>query len=266
MNENTAPVDLSKLSIEHLMPQTPTEQWLQELDTTTDKYADNLHRLGNLTLVSKYDNSFMGNSLWEFKNEVIKNTAHIKLNISLAKLTKWNFKEIDNRTKSLIETICKIYPYPNNVTRNNSVGEELTGSEAIQIGLNTLSKKQELQKIHKNVAYQDSLNNGYILATAKGYKSNSRLRYWTFYTEDRFNYINNCDSKYLILCCRFKNDCTILNLPKDFLDAQKEYFYKTTDENNNVKYYNILVFIDDSSIRLSEPERNLEIDISKYKI
>ena len=266
LNENPAPVDLSKLSIEHLMPQTPTEQWLQELDTTADKYADNLHRLGNLTLVSKYDNSFMGNSLWEFKNEVIKNTAHIKLNISLAKLTKWNFKEIDNRTKSLIETICKIYPYPNNVTRNYNVDEELTGSEAIQIGLNTLSKKQKLQKIYKNVAYQDSLNNGYILATAKGYKSNSRMRYWTFYTEDRFNYINNCDSKHLILCCRFKNDCTILNLPKDFLDAQKEYFYKTTDENNNVKYYNILVFIDDSSIKLSEPERNLEIDISKYKI
>jgi len=31
LNDNPAPVDLSKLSIEHLMPQTPTEEWLEEL-------------------------------------------------------------------------------------------------------------------------------------------------------------------------------------------------------------------------------------------
>lgn len=44
LNDNPAPVDLSTLSIEHLMPQTPTEEWLAELDTDEETYAANLHR------------------------------------------------------------------------------------------------------------------------------------------------------------------------------------------------------------------------------
>ena len=49
LSDNPAPVDLSKLSIEHLMPQTPTEEWLEELDVDEEIYIANLHRLGNLT-------------------------------------------------------------------------------------------------------------------------------------------------------------------------------------------------------------------------
>ena len=55
--DNPAPVDLSNLSIEHLMPQTPIEEWLEELDTDMETYLENLHRLGNLTLAAKKDNS-----------------------------------------------------------------------------------------------------------------------------------------------------------------------------------------------------------------
>ena len=39
LNDNPAPVDLSKLSIEHLMPQTATEEWLEELDTDEEIYS-----------------------------------------------------------------------------------------------------------------------------------------------------------------------------------------------------------------------------------
>lgn len=53
LHNNPAPVDLSNLSIEHLMPQTPTEEWLEELDTDMETYLENLHRIGNLTLAAK---------------------------------------------------------------------------------------------------------------------------------------------------------------------------------------------------------------------
>ena len=63
LSDNPAPVDLSTLSIEHLMPQTPTEEWLEELDVDEETYIANLHRLGNLTLAAKLDNSKMSNQL-----------------------------------------------------------------------------------------------------------------------------------------------------------------------------------------------------------
>jgi len=55
-DNNPAPVNLSSLSIEHLMPQTPTKQWIEELNITEDEYQRNLNKLGNLTLAAKSDN------------------------------------------------------------------------------------------------------------------------------------------------------------------------------------------------------------------
>ena len=45
LSENPAPVDLSALSIEHLMPQTPTEEWLEELDVDEETYSVALEAL-----------------------------------------------------------------------------------------------------------------------------------------------------------------------------------------------------------------------------
>ena len=68
---NPAPVDFTKLSIEHLMPQTATQEWLAALDTDKDTYDLNIHRLGNLTIAARSDNSKMSNKVWEYKNKVL---------------------------------------------------------------------------------------------------------------------------------------------------------------------------------------------------
>lgn len=109
--ENPAPVDLSTLSIEHLMPQTPTTEWYSELGVSDEVYQRNLHRLGNLTLASKPDNSKMQNKVWTYKNEILASTSHLKMNESLLKKDHWTIDDIDARTKDLIEQIKRLYPY-----------------------------------------------------------------------------------------------------------------------------------------------------------
>lgn len=109
---NPAPVDLSALSVEHLMPQTPTSEWLSALNVDEEVYQQNVHRLGNLTLATKSDNSKMSNNIWDYKNEILKNTSHIKMNEELLKIKQWNISEIDKRTKALCQKICDLYPYP----------------------------------------------------------------------------------------------------------------------------------------------------------
>jgi len=108
---NPAKVDFSNLSIEHLMPQTPTKEWLDYLGITKEVYDANLHRLGNLTLATHQDNSKMSNKPFDFKKEVLKDTSHLKMNIEILAKSRWDVSEIDERTKEIIKKICSLYPY-----------------------------------------------------------------------------------------------------------------------------------------------------------
>lgn len=109
--KNPAPIDLSALNIEHLMPQTASPAWITALKTTPEKYEQNLHRLGNLTLATKIDNSKMSNNIWDYKNTILSNTNHLNLNTPLLNIKKWTLEEIEKRTVNLIEKIKLLYPY-----------------------------------------------------------------------------------------------------------------------------------------------------------
>ncbi len=108
---NPAPVDFSHLSIEHLMPQTATPEWLSTLSCSKEEYEENVHRLGNLTLAARADNSKMGNKVWGYKNKVLESTAHLKMNQDLYKKDNWSLKDIEDRTEFLIGEIARLYPY-----------------------------------------------------------------------------------------------------------------------------------------------------------
>lgn len=108
---NPAPVDLSKLSVEHLMPQTATKEWLDALGVDSETYEKNLHRLGNLTLATRVDNSKMKNKPWEYKKAILSDTAHLTINKKILEKDNWTINDIDERNKELIEQIIKLYPY-----------------------------------------------------------------------------------------------------------------------------------------------------------
>ncbi len=108
---NPAPVDLTKLSVEHLMPQTPTKEWLQALNVDELTYEKYLHRIGNLTLATKVDNSKMKNKPWEYKKEILEDTSHLIMNKQILEVGKWSIEEIEKRTDYLIDKIAELYPY-----------------------------------------------------------------------------------------------------------------------------------------------------------
>lgn len=108
---NPAPVDLSKLSVEHLMPQTATKEWLEALNIDEVAYEKHLHRLGNLTLTTKVDNSKMKNKPWEYKKAILKDTAHLVMNQEILNVENWSIAEIEKRNAKLIEQIISLYPY-----------------------------------------------------------------------------------------------------------------------------------------------------------
>lgn len=267
-DNNPAPVDLSALSIEHLMPQTPTNEWLEELDVDEDTYFANLHRLGNLTLASKPDNSKMGNSIWEYKNEVLKNTLHLKLNSELLDIKQWNIDCIEKRTTDLIDDICRIYPYPRvKIVDDNSATEIVTEKEALDIVSDLLFNESEFDEIEKNRVFASKdRSEGYVLCSSKMYKQGSKDKYWFGYRINRFDKIKDTVNKHMIFVCR--NEKTlIINFPKEFIDSILNRLNTSIDEEGNITHYHIVLFKENDEVTMLLSKPNLqEFDISKYVV
>ncbi len=113
-NFNTEePVNTQKCTIEHIMPQTLTEEWKRDLggnfQAIHDKY---LHTIGNLTLTG-YNTEYRNNSFRE-KRDMEKGfkQSSLKLNQSLKDLESFGEKEIEKRANDLADFALKIWTYP----------------------------------------------------------------------------------------------------------------------------------------------------------
>lgn len=266
LDNNPAPVDVSELSIEHLMPQKPTNDWLTELNTDIDTYNENLHRLGNLTLATKSDNSKMKNLRWDFKNKVLENTNHLNLNVELIKIDKWDINCIDKRTKELILKICDVYPYPDvDLLDTDDGGTEI--NIAMDIALKKLDKTN-LKCLRKDKIYTTKDNKeGYYLSHSKKYKQSDKNVYWFKYKQNYFNEIDQCNQKYYIFVCR-GDIVTTVKIPSEFLMNNSVNFNATNNIDGNVDYYHIKMCVySDGMVSLQLPKPIMrEIDITKFVI
>lgn len=108
---NSAPVDLSSLNIEHIMPQTITPYWKDIIGNDIDKYEYFVNLIGNITLVSISDNSTFQNSEFNYKKSVMNGTKHIKLNEDIISKEKWDRTAIEDRTSKMITKVLECFPY-----------------------------------------------------------------------------------------------------------------------------------------------------------
>lgn len=266
LHKNPAPVDLSALSVEHLMPQTATEEWLEELDTDMETYQENLHRLGNLTLAARPDNSRMSNLKWEYKNEVLKGTAHLTLNVELLSVEKWNLDKIDERTKGLIERICQIYPYPDvNIVRSddeNTIEETTALDLCAQIAI----KEQDLICIKRRRVFRTADNKkGYLILSSKMYPQGDKEKFWFGYRKNRFSDIEHCSEQSIVLGCR-NDTVTVIKFPRSFIESYLNRMNTSIDDNGNIRHYHIVLFKNPEgkmTMLLSKPDL-AEIDVSEY--
>lgn len=112
----TNPVQTMNYQIEHIMPQDGTK-WLSIVGLSKDEYNDQVNRLGNLTLTTKHDNPAMSNNLFDYKQIILKDTAHFRLNVDVYSNPTWNINAIDLRNESLIKDVIRLYPYEESVDK-----------------------------------------------------------------------------------------------------------------------------------------------------
>ena len=109
--------DNESISIEHIMPQTLTNQWKAYLTKETyEHYETSLHRLGNLALTNY--NGELSNKSFEEKKSIYKDSKYYYTK-QIVKFSKWQINEINERSKALADEALKIWQLPDKYQKNS---------------------------------------------------------------------------------------------------------------------------------------------------
>src|SRR5436305_2905648 len=93
------PVDTEALTIEHVMPRTPTDWWRQHLGEDCEAvHAEWLDTVGNLTLTGY--NSELSNAAFSAKKAQLQ-ASHVELNRYFANVDTWDEQAIARRGDAL---------------------------------------------------------------------------------------------------------------------------------------------------------------------
>lgn len=134
--------DLSdkKLQVEHIMPQTLSNEWKNELGEDYQEIHDNyLNNIGNLTLIKH--NSELGNDPFAVKKEIYINNAGMQIaKDRIIENEKWGEEQIENRATYLINILVDtVLPITENLrTSNNYSNEKKTINSSNRLSFNRL--------------------------------------------------------------------------------------------------------------------------------
>ena len=110
------PVDPAGLTIEHVLPQTPTASWNAAItadlgpdESIEEVYEALVHTLGNLTLTGY--NAELSNADFAMKRQRLA-ASGIALNKEIAEFDQWGRPEVHQRAASLAERVAAIWPGP----------------------------------------------------------------------------------------------------------------------------------------------------------
>ena len=120
LTEQTA-VTYDTLTVEHVMPQSWRENWPisaanEAEQTLAEQQRDaHLHRLGNLTLLTRPLNTRQSNAPWSEKRSPLAKHSALRLNADLATNPAWDTwdeQKIVERGEELAAVACRAWPRP----------------------------------------------------------------------------------------------------------------------------------------------------------
>ncbi|MCF4968747.1 HNH endonuclease family protein [Nostoc sp. CMAA1605] len=102
-------VKIDNLTVEHIMPQTLTDEWRAMLGANANEQHERwLHTLGNLTLTAY--NPELSNKPFAEKLTYLSEKSSFALNQYFRYISAWNASEIQQRGKHLSEIAVQVWP------------------------------------------------------------------------------------------------------------------------------------------------------------
>lgn len=153
----------TNISIEHIMPQTLTEKWKNDLNSVDNNYEmtyEFLDTIGNLTLTAY--NSELSNKEFEYKKSEYKR-SNIMITREISEYEKWGINNIIARAEKLYENSCNIWSISNGYKEIHTLREytnrEYTDSEYDIFELGDIT--------HHKIEYYKINNEKHIVKTFK---------------------------------------------------------------------------------------------------
>lgn len=127
----SVPFSLKPLTVEHVSPRNWKKHWQDSLgfqDSEEDRHRlyQLVHRVGNLTLVTRSMNSKLGDKDWDYKAKLLKDD-NLELNKRLVADmdgTIWNEAEIDHRSRQLAGYVTRIWPHADVLRRELGISPQ----------------------------------------------------------------------------------------------------------------------------------------------
>lgn len=133
--------NFENLTIEHVMPQTLSETWQNDIGKDWEEtYELLLDTIGNLTLTAY--NPELSNADFNTKKQIY-NESHLELNKYFANLNSWTKAEIESRSELLANEALKIWNYFGEEKVNSNSSKQVTGTTPTE--LNILGQKLEVK-------------------------------------------------------------------------------------------------------------------------
>lgn len=130
-HKELASLSTLNLSVEHILPQSLSAEWVTELTEAGDDaeavHRELVHTIGNLTL-SGY-NSELSNLPFERKQQIY-GESHLSLNHNLLEQPRWGREQILARAAEVAERVIGIWPAPVPGVAEESVGFDWTRMHA----------------------------------------------------------------------------------------------------------------------------------------
>lgn len=109
-----------KLTLEHLLPRDWEKHWLLVVKVQTQEATeqarqrrlDSIHKVGNITLLTKSLNPSISNGPWLKKRQAILKHSALNLNRVFQDVEVWSEDSIEERSKELLRVAMKIWPHP----------------------------------------------------------------------------------------------------------------------------------------------------------
>ena len=112
--EHPEEIKLEKLTIEHVMPETLSEEWKEYLgDDWENVYNKHVHTMGNLTLIAGPPNSTIQNKLFHEKRKEWYTSSNVELTKEIARRwNEWTQNEIQERVNIMAKRAIRIWARP----------------------------------------------------------------------------------------------------------------------------------------------------------
>lgn len=124
-------VEFQNLTIEHIMPQTLSVDWQEELGDNWEETHDLfLHTIGNLTLTAY--NSELSNDKFSNKKNIF-NESHLELNNHFNGIQSWTRAEIEKRAELLAKSATEIWKYFGQDNASPTELQEVTGTTPVSL-------------------------------------------------------------------------------------------------------------------------------------